>query len=131
MKLFLIAAFALASLACEKPCALQCADNSECPTTAICYRQVACLPTCLSCGGHCIQSLHDNCGSCGNACLASQLCETDGHCADSCAAGETPCNGACTSVANDPFNCGACGNACNPQAGQVCASGACTTVNSC
>src|SRR5690349_14615146 len=41
----------------------------------------------------------------------------------SCGAGQTPCSGACASVATDSQNCGVCGHAC--AIGQMCAAGQC------
>jgi hypothetical protein len=63
----------------------------------------------------------DNCGSCGNACLAPQVCSR-GVC--TC---PLNCGGTCVDPQNDPANCGACGNVCPPKAPQ-CAAGACETT---
>ncbi len=61
----------------------------------------------------------NNCGRCGVACEAGQLCalpySLKPFCA--CAEGETLCSDlrvgvACTSLLSDPNNCGACGNVC-------------------
>jgi Fibrinogen beta and gamma chains, C-terminal globular domain/Stigma-specific protein, Stig1 len=53
-----------------------------------------------------------NCGRCGGACTATQVC-TAGACASSCAATATNCSGDCVNTAIDPRNCGGCGMACN------------------
>ena len=42
-----------------------------------------------------------------------------------CPLGESRCNGACTSLAEDPSSCGACGQAC--ASGQVCSAGVCAS----
>ncbi len=50
-----------------------------------------------------------NCGACGNACAAGEIC-WKGACG--CPSGQTVCNGQCVRLSDDPENCGACGNAC-------------------
>ncbi|MEZ4407343.1 MAG: hypothetical protein R3A52_12815 [Polyangiales bacterium] len=69
-----------------------------------------------------LQSDRANCGTCGNACGAGQICNL-GVCELSCATGLTACAGTCRDTQTDRLNCGACGNACG--AGQVCVAGAC------
>jgi hypothetical protein len=72
------------------------------------------------CGGACVDlTAEANCGSCGNACLASEVC-TNG----ACVTCSTLCGGACADLANDNLNCGSCGNACPP--GESCGSGSCS-----
>jgi hypothetical protein len=66
------------------------------------------------------QSDPNNCGACGNACQAGQVC-TGGVCG--CGPGQTLCGGTCVNTLNDPLNCGACGTSCG--AG-VCDGGVCT-----
>jgi Stigma-specific protein, Stig1 len=61
-----------------------------------------------------------NCGTCGNACLRGQSCNS-GVC--QCPTGQTICLGACTATLTDTLNCGTCGNAC--LAGQSCTAGVC------
>ncbi|MFO0602792.1 MAG: MXAN_6577-like cysteine-rich protein [Polyangiales bacterium] len=80
-----------------------------------------------------------NCGACGNACPAGQVC-SNGACAATCAAPLTRCTDAsaadrragdsCANTANDPANCGRCGAACNLDhvAVHACTAGACAVV---
>jgi hypothetical protein len=63
-----------------------------------------------------------NCGACGNACLAGQIC-VSGACENSCIAGLTLCSGACADLMRDPENCGSCGSRC--LTGEVCYDGSC------
>ncbi len=79
-----------------------------------------------TCGGACTDTSHDtlNCGSCGNACAAGQIC-SQGACVPTCAAGTTTCSGVCVDTQIDPQNCGSCGSAC--KAGMVCSKGSCAT----
>jgi hypothetical protein len=80
-----------------------------------CNGQTACSNT---------QSDPDNCGSCGTACAANQVC-LQGTCTLGCTAGTTLCGSSCADLQVDPTNCGACGTAC--KAGQVCSTGQCQT----
>ncbi len=69
-----------------------------------------------------------HCGQCGNACAAGESC-SNGNCQPAgCAAGQTSCDGVCTSLATDTDNCGACGVVCSagPNSSSECAGGACT-----
>src|SRR5579872_4468311 len=52
-----------------------------------------------------------NCGSCGTACAAGDVCDL-GMCAISCAPDLAPCRGSCVDLASDVANCGACGGNC-------------------
>ena len=75
-----------------------------------------------------------NCGSCGNACEASEAAGTcvEGSCAFVCNAGWGNCdddfetNGCEANLQVDPSNCNTCGNACDlPGGTNVCVEGAC------
>ena len=83
-----------------------------------------CLSGSTKCGGTCVALAEDNlnCGACGTACAAGQVCSA-GTCALSCQAGLTNCSGSCRDAQTDRANCGACGTAC--AAGQVCSAGTC------
>ena len=78
------------------------------------------------CGGQCVVTLTDpaNCGGCGHACAAGQVCAV-GVCGSpaSCPLTTTACNGSCADLSTDDANCGACGHAC--PSGQGCAMGSC------
>src|SRR5262249_42041326 len=77
-----------------------------------------------SCGGTCVNTQIDpkNCGGCGKACTASQVCLSSG-CADSCPAPLSVCNGTCVDKSIDNNNCGACGKTCD--FGKACVNNAC------
>ena len=63
-----------------------------------------------------------NCGGCGMACAAGEVCN-NGSCAADCDPGLVNCNGACADLNNDLSFCGSCTNNCNDDS--VC------TVDSC
>ena len=92
----------------------------------------ACAPGFADCNGSiadgCEADLRvpANCGSCGHACSAGQVCN-GGTCASSCSAGRVLCNGACLDTQNDPSSCGGCTKACAlPSHGQpTCSAGQC------
>ncbi len=63
-----------------------------------------------------------NCGMCGVACPAGNVCE-GGRCVVSCLPGQTACGGVCRDLQTDRAHCGMCGNAC--AAGQACTDGVC------
>lgn len=72
-----------------------------------------------------------NCGRCGNACGAGQVCALE-RCVAECAAGRSRCRetatfeGICVDLQNDNTNCGRCGNACVfPHATPACLRGQC------
>ncbi len=77
------------------------------------------------CGTACTDTQLDpaNCGACGKACEAGQVC-TEGACATTCPTAQTLCGSACADTAVDPANCGTCGHACDP--GVVCKAGTCS-----
>ncbi len=80
------------------------------------------------CNGTCVALSSDvnNCGACGNACGADEVCAL-GTCMDTgttgCPVNLTDCNGTCVDTDADAANCGSCGNACT--GGLVCAAGLC------
>jgi len=69
----------------------------------------------------------DNCGSCGNPCLAGQTC-TSGTC--TCPIGQGVCNGRCQSFSSDRQNCGSCGNVCSNVLNN-CLDGTCSCPSGC
>ncbi len=83
---------------------------------------VVCNPGTNACGAGCADFTSDrrNCGACGAACLAGQICSNS---ACVCQAGSQLCNGECTVFETDPRNCGSCNAACAP--GQVCEQHTC------
>jgi hypothetical protein len=87
-------------------------DASVCPSS-----QTDCNGTCATLSADPI-----NCGACGNACAAGDVC-SNGTCQLSCQAGLSACNGTCTNLMTDNANCGGCGSAC--AVGDVCSNGAC------
>jgi hypothetical protein len=85
-----------------------------------------CTANQVICGGACTSLDHDNgnCGSCGIACGAGQLC-SQGKCGTSCGGGTTQCGDSCVELTVDPNNCGSCGNFCG--IGSECVSGKCAS----
>jgi endoglucanase len=78
-----------------------------------------------ACSGTCVNLSTDalNCGACGKACTAGQVCS--GTCM--CQAGLMACPSGCANIAADGANCGACGMAC-PAATPFCSSSACVAT---
>jgi hypothetical protein len=74
------------------------------------------------CNGVCVSVGSDilNCGTCGLACAAGQICSA-GLC--TCSPGHAACGGQCVDVTGNAQNCGGCGMACT--AGQQCLAGSC------
>src|SRR5438477_36753 len=74
------------------------------------------------CGGACVDTKEDrlNCGDCGQACAAGQICNS-GQCASPCVTGLLACNGRCVDPLTDTSNCGACGASCAD--GKFCSAG--------
>ncbi len=93
-------------------------------------RERACAEGLSSCNGVCVDRQTDpaNCGVCGNACAAGEIC-FGGLCARDhrCGAGLTNCNDVCVDLLIDPANCGACGNVC--ATGEICFGGQCARDN--
>src|SRR6185369_9902735 len=62
--------------------------------------------------------------ACFGLALFVASCATPSTSTNTCATGQTTCNGQCVNVSgNDPQNCGACGKTCG--AGSTCQAGAC------
>jgi len=87
-----------------------------------------CSPPTTDCQGVCVDENADarNCGACGSACGAGQVCVAAA-CAAQCPSGFDKCDvsgaPACVDTSHDDLNCGACGNAC--MSPQSCVDGAC------
>jgi hypothetical protein len=108
--------------------AASCSDAAVVPGDAMTTSDTASPPTCPSgytaCGNECFALKRDplNCGACGKACAAGEVC-VQGGCALQCAGGATKCANVCVSTKSDPNNCGMCGIKCPP--GEVCNNGKC------
>jgi len=78
----------------------------------------------LWCGVICADLTSDpqNCGECGKACAAGQVCNR-GRCRQNCPSHMTECDDMCVETMTDPLNCGACRKAC--AGGQMCRGGVC------
>jgi hypothetical protein len=96
-------------------------------TLAACSRE-ECRSGSVACGGVCTRLAVDsgNCGACGVACAAGEVC-SGGTCAATCGAPLSECGAAparfCADLRTDPAHCGACGEAC--PVGQACSAGLC------
>lgn len=82
-----------------------------------------CTPPEVLCGGSCVDPASDNanCGRCGLACPAGQVC-AGGTCNAVCGPPLLLCDGACIDPRNDPVNCGGCGVVCSTG---ICNGGRC------
>jgi hypothetical protein len=67
-----------------------------------------------------IDSSHNNCGACGNACPKDRICK-GGTCV--CPYPTVECDGECVDLTDDAANCGRCGSAC--PADRICQGGEC------
>jgi hypothetical protein len=128
VRTFLLLVLLLAG--CVRPCPLLCAADSDCVQQAVLPGQYCvsntCLEDCYRCppfAGNCV-AIHDNCGSCGNACPANARCYQGACIATSCPGGYTDCTGSCYDLAHDRTNCGTCGNTCGRE--EICANGQCS-----
>ena len=72
-----------------------------------------------------ISSDPDNCGMCGRACAANEVCN-GGDC--ECYPGFKRCNGVCVDTSADPANCGDCNQGCGNNA---CKNGRCQNNDDC
>lgn len=78
----------------------------------------------LECGETCVRPDSDpmNCGGCGIACAAGDVCAA-GECTDACRLPRMTCDDRCIDTRSDPDHCGGCGVSC-PSG--VCVGGACS-----
>jgi hypothetical protein len=88
-----------------------------------------CLRWETQCGSECVDRQTDtqNCGQCGRACDAGQLC-SEGACVDECPDGYERCGDGCVDLDNSEEHCGSCDNRClNAGAEGYCGMGECTS----
>jgi len=106
-------------------CGMEASSPAETPPGAT--ASARCSNGYTSCSGACVnlRSNAANCGACGHACAAGQVCQR-GTCSG-CPSGATACNGTCVNLLTSASNCGSCGNAC--PSGETCSSGACACPN--
>ncbi|MBI5486728.1 MAG: hypothetical protein HY905_05310 [Deltaproteobacteria bacterium] len=73
----------------------------------------ACPPGRTRCATGCADLTTDpaNCGGCGHACGATEVCN-EGSCAGTCGGGRIPCGAECIDPASNREHCGRCDNAC-------------------
>ncbi len=71
-----------------------------------------------------------NCGACGNACAAGEVCSA-GSCRLSCQAGLVDCGGKCVDPMADRTHCGASGACTGAAAGEACAAGQVCSAGAC
>jgi len=83
-----------------------------------------CVAGLTPCASGCVDVMEDaqNCGACGTACTAGQVCSA-GVCTTACGEGLLACAASCASVVDSVQHCGGCDSAC--AAGQVCQASAC------
>lgn len=83
-----------------------------------------CAPERTACGSACVDVSTDprNCGACGVACAAGQVCDL-GRCVMACEGTRNACDGSCVNLATNAAHCGACRRACRND--QRCIAGAC------
>ncbi|MEZ4222246.1 MAG: hypothetical protein R3B13_15020 [Polyangiaceae bacterium] len=130
----------------QKQCASECVNvddpttgcsDTSCGACIVPNAVAACAPACAvgscstgyadcdgSAGNGCeinVNTDPNNCGGCGTACAANQVC-SDGKCVTSCSSGHTTCGGSCVDLSNDSQHCGACGVDC---LGGACSDGKC------
>ncbi len=107
-------------------------EEAEAPDSAVDGDpgDASCLPGETLCSGRCVNtsSDHANCGGCGHACLAHEVC-FEGECMVECPSGWTRCEDTCKDTDEDPLNCGDCGHLC--EAYETCVDGACTCEPDC
>jgi hypothetical protein len=78
---------------------------------AACNKEKLCSSDLVLCDGQCTAIATDpaNCGGCGQACEAGQLCSNR---TCYCSVERADCGATCNDLESDAANCGACGNAC-------------------
>lgn len=130
-----------------------CCDASCCPKGHACCRgehgdtccredQTCCggfccgtnKPSAACCDGQCVDTDYHrgHCGSCGNACSATEYCEVGkcfcAHDCDECPAGLTWCGDRCVDTKSNSEHCGGC-YAFNPNGLKCCDGNLCTYIN--
>src|SRR5450755_3614391 len=103
-------------------CGNSCGSGSSCQAG-----KCSCTSGFVSCGGSCVASNAQHCGSSCTACSGSDVCNSDGTCSSTCSTGTKCTDGACSSNTNSA-DCGTCGNACT--GGTTCVSGSCSCGSS-
>jgi len=105
----------------------------------------------ICCGSRCVDTGSDpsNCGGCGIACGAGEICQAaifnpaqgtcvptscqaqsnDAVCVLDAGQGNCCADAGCTDLLTDPSNCGLCGQSCPTDAGFVCSNGSCLLFN--
>ncbi len=136
------------SLAGEAPDDASAASDTAAAKDAGVDSSRTCDAPATLCAGACVSTSTDlqNCGACGKACAAGDVC-SNGNCGLACGAGTTECNrslldaGAdsggdggdagspryCAALSADPANCGACGKVCSGAnvSASTCVAGSC------
>ncbi len=121
------------SVGCGTPPPTVKCPEKACPSgqtcdNGLCKDDTAPPPICkdgaTACGSACVQITSDtkNCGGCGAACAAGQVCML-GKCQASCGVGYSECDGGCYDVQRTGAHCGRCGSDCGEK--QSCSEGAC------
>src|SRR3954452_11107440 len=103
-------------------CGNTCGSGSTCQSG-----KCSCTNGFVSCGGSCVASNAQHCGSNCSTCSGTDVCNSDGNCSSTCSSGTKCSDGACSSPTNSA-DCGTCGNACT--GGTTCVSGTCTCGSS-
>ena len=118
----LLAALLFAAAACGMEPASQAEPPPDATASARCsYGYTSCSGVCVN-----LRTNAANCGYCGHACSAGQVCSR-GTCTG-CPAGTTLCNGSCVNLSTSASNCGTCGSAC--ATGASCSGGNCACPGS-